>query len=101
MSGVFFREVGLRLGSEAELSPDPLHVDAEDARALAAPEGGDGQAREVAQSVVGPVAERGGDLLSERVEVDVRGRVAALGWRLRDAFARGLGLGSTEEEPVE
>ena len=71
VSRVVLREVRLGIGPQAEGSPDSLHVDAEDAGALAATEGGDGQAGQVAHRVVGAVSERGGDLLPERVEIDV------------------------------
>ena len=65
------RQLGLGLGSQPEGAADSLHVDAEDARPLAAPEGGDGQPREVTHRRVGPVAERGGDLLAQGLEVDL------------------------------
>ena len=71
MAGVVLGEVGLRLGPQAEGASDALHVDAEDPRALAAAEGGDRQAGQVSQGVVRAVAERGRDLLAQRVEVDV------------------------------
>ena len=65
------REVGLGLGSEAEGASDSLHVDAEDARAFAAAERGDREPGQVPERGVRAVPERGGDLLAERVEVDV------------------------------
>ena len=68
---VVLGQVGLRLGSQAERAADPLHVDAEHARALAAAEGGDRQPGQVAQRGVVAVAQRGGDLLAQRVEVDL------------------------------
>ena len=101
VSGVVLGEVGLGLGPEAEGASDALNVDAEDARALAAAEGGDGQAGQVSQRIVRPVSERGRDLLSERVEVDVA-VVRSVGARgLGDVLACGLRLGGAEEEAVE
>src|SRR5258708_4312785 len=67
------RKSGWWLRAQAERAPDPLHVHAEHPRALAASEGGDREARKVAHRRVRAVAERRGDLLAERVEVDLLG----------------------------
>ena len=98
---VVLGEVGLGLGSEAERAPDALHVDAEDAGALAAAERGDRQPGEVPERGVGAVSQRGGDLLAERVEVDVASAARRPCLGLGDAPAGGLGLGGAEEEAVE
>ena len=55
---VVLRELGLGLGAQAERAADPLHVDAEHARALAAAERGDREPREVAHRGLGAVTER-------------------------------------------
>jgi hypothetical protein len=95
------RQVGLRLGAQAERAPDALHVDADDARALTlAPERRDREAREVAHLALATLAQGAGDLLAQRLEVELgAGRVdpAALG----DALAHGGELGRAEEEAVE
>ena len=71
-------QVGLRLGAQPERAADPLDVDAEHARALAAPERGDREPREVAHRGIRAVPQRRGDLLAQRVEVDLgRPRIAA------------------------
>ena len=60
-----------RLGLQAECAPDPLDVDAQYARALAAAsEGGDRQPGEVAQGGLVAGADGLEDLLAQRVEVD-------------------------------
>ncbi len=71
MPGVILGEVGLGLGPQAERAADPLHVDAENARALAAAERRDRQPGQVSHRVIRAVSERRRDLLAERVEVDV------------------------------
>ena len=68
---VVLGQVGLGLGAQPERAADALHVDAEHARALAAAEGGDGQAGEVAQRRLVAVAQRGGDLLAQGLEVEI------------------------------
>ena len=68
-------QIGLGLGPESEGSAYPLYVDAEHARTLATAERGDGEPGEIPERVVRPVPERGGDLLSEGVEIYVRGRL--------------------------
>src|SRR5207248_3304661 len=50
-------QVGLGLGAETQRTANPLHVDADDARALAlAAEGGDRQPREIAHRALVAVA---------------------------------------------
>ena len=71
-AGVVGRQVGLGLGAQSQRPPDALHVDAEDARALALAECGDGQPGEVAELGVGALLQGGGDLLSQRVEVELK-----------------------------
>ena len=100
--GIVFGQVGLGLGSQAEGSSYALHVDAEDAGALAAAERGDREPGQISQRVVRPVPERCGDLLAERVEVDVGLLIAALSAGASVmCLASRLGLGGAEEEPVE
>ena len=70
-AGIVVGEVGLGLGAQAERAADPLDVDAEHARALAAAERGDRQPGQVAHRGVRAVPERRGDLLAQRVEVDL------------------------------
>ena len=95
------RQVRLGLGAQPQRAADALDVDADDARALAlAPEGGDGQAREVAHERLLAVAQGLGDLLAQGLEIELgAGGVhpAALG----DALAHGGHLGGAEEEAVE
>ena len=101
---VVLGEVGLGLGAQAERAADALDVDAEDAGALAAAEGGDRQPREVAQRGLGAVAQRGGDLLAQRVEVDLAVSAAvASAPALPSVTPRrgGRGLGGAEEEALE
>ena len=70
---VVLRQLGLRLGAQAELAADALHVDADHARALAlAAERGDRQPREVAHAR--PRRRRAiacGDLPAQRLEVEL------------------------------
>ena len=60
----------LLAGGEAERAADPLHVDPDHARALAAAEGGDRQPRQVAQPVLVAGRHRLADLLAQLVDVD-------------------------------
>ena len=81
---------------------DALHVDADDARALAlAPEGRDGQAGEVAQRGVVALAYGLGDALAQLREVDLRATGVELGVLLGDVVLERLGLGRTKEEALE
>ena len=68
---IAFGEVRLRLGSQPERTADPLHVDAEHARALALAERRDREPRQIAQRRLVAVAQGGRDLLAQRLEVDV------------------------------
>jgi hypothetical protein len=93
-----------RLGLQAEGAPDPLDIDAQHARALAAAaEGGDRQPREVGEGGLVPGADRFEDLLAQRVEVDpVAGLGAALlGVALADPGLDRGALGGAEEIAVE
>ena len=95
------RQVGLGLGAQAERAADALDVDADDARALAlAPEGGDGQPREVAHQRLLAVAQGLGDLLAQRLEVEL-GALGVHPAALGDPLAHGRHLGGAEEEAVE
>ena len=104
---VVLGELGLGLRTQAQRPADPLHVDPEHARALAATEGSDRQAGQVAQRGLVAVAQRGGDLLAQRVEVDLAlaltlRRVAGVhALTLGHAAARGRRLGRAEEETLE
>ena len=93
----------LRPGGEAEGAADPLHVDADHARALAAAERGDRQPRQIAHLVLVARFHRLADRLAQLVHVEalaVAGRRPALGM-LGDAPLHRLGLGGAEEEAVE
>src|SRR5207248_8807585 len=69
-------QVGLRLGAQPERAADALDVDADDARALAlAPERGDRKPGEVAHRALVALAQRGGDLRAQLLEVERAGRV--------------------------
>jgi hypothetical protein len=59
VSRVLLWEIGLGLGAETERAPDPLHVDAQDAGALAAAERGDGQAGQISEGGVRSVSHGG------------------------------------------
>ncbi len=86
------------LGLEAERAADPLDVDADDARALAAAaECGDREPREVAHLPVLAVADRLADGLAQALEVDLA--VEALG--LGECALERLGLRGAEEVAVE
>ncbi len=101
---VVLGQVGLRVGAQAERAADALHVDADHPAALAPPERRDGQPGEVAHRALRAVAQRGGDLLAQRVEVRLAevGQVHALAVALlaHPLAHRGL-LGGAEEEAVE
>ena len=107
VAGVVLGELGLRLRTQAQRPADALYVDAEHARALAAAEGSDRQAGEVAQRGLVAAAQRGGDLLAQRVDVDLAlaltlGRVAGVhALTLGHAAARGRRLGRAEKETLE
>ena len=76
---VVLGQLGLRLGAQAERAADPLHVDADHARALlAARERRDRHPREVAHRALRAVAQRRRDLRAQRVEL-VLGELAELG----------------------
>ena len=86
----------LGLGAQAERAPDALDVDADDPRAVARPpECRDREAREVAHEALRAVAQRRGDLLAQRLEVDIAALAAVGSARLAFADAlddrRGLG----------
>ena len=101
-AGIVGRQVGLGLGAQAQRPADPLDVDAEHPRALAPAEGGDGQPGEIAELGVGALLQGGGDLLAERVEVELEvGAGALAGGALGDVLAARLGLGGAEEEALE
>ena len=69
-------------GLQAERAADPLHVDADHARALAlAPEGGDRQPGEVAHLAVVALGDRLADRLAQLVEVEPVAALVALGPR--------------------
>ena len=96
------RQLGLGVGAQAERAADALHVDADDARALAlAAEGGDRQPREVAHGAFGAVAERGRYLLAQRVEVGLAEVVGGDPSLLAHALAHRGGLRGAEEEAIE
>src|SRR5436190_23638859 len=98
--GVGIRErLPCRLRLQIESAPDPLHVDADHARALAlAPERGDGEAGQVAHLAVGAGAHGRADALAQIVEVEP---VAALEALLGQPLLDGLALDRAEEEAVE
>ncbi len=84
---------------EAEVAPDPLHVDADHARALAtASEGADRQPGEVAHLAVVAGRDRLADRLAQLVEVEA---LAALEALLGDPPLERLRLGGAEEVAVE
>ena len=95
--------LGLRLGAGGELqrAADPLHVDADHARALAlAAEGGDRQPRQVAHLALVAVDDRLADLLAQLVDVEpLAALVALLG--LADPALDRLRLGGAEEPALE
>src|SRR2546426_982188 len=63
-------QVRLRLRTQPERTTDALHVDADHAGALVLPaEGSDRQPREIAHRRIRAVAQRGRDLLTQRVEI--------------------------------
>src|SRR4051812_42221548 len=97
------RQLGLGLGAQAQRAPDALHVDADDARAFAlTPEGGDGQAREVAHRALRAVAQRGGDLRAQLVEVEAPRRVGVVRLvLLAHVVTHGGGLGGAKEVALE
>ena len=107
--GLILADLAGRLRAQPERAPDPLHVDAEHAGALAAaPERGDRQPREVAHRRVVLLADRAQHLLAQVVEVDpLAARHAlrlllALGRRaLAHALAQRLALDGAEEEALE
>ena len=89
-----------RLRLQAERAADPLHVDADDAGALAlAAEGCDRQPGEVSHLAVVARGDRLADRLAQLVEVEAVAAARALG--LGQPLLEGLGLGCTEEEAVE
>ena len=100
-------------GGEPERAPDPLHVDADHAGALAAAEGGDRQPRQVAHGVLVAGRHRLADLLAQLVDVDLVAAclagalaLAALAdlaplTLLGDPVLDRLGLGGAEEVAVE
>ena len=90
-------------GGEAEGAADPLHVDADHARALGAAEGGDRQPRQVAHRVLVAGLHRLADRFAQLVHVEalaVAGRRPALGVLGHPALDR-LRLGGAEEVAVE
>ena len=95
----------LRPGGQPEGAADPLHVDADHARALAAAEGGDRQPRQVPHPVLVAFGDRFADLLAELFEVDpLAFAAAALAGPLAvlaDPALDRLGLGGAEEVAVE
>ena len=101
---VVARQLGLGLGAQAERAADALDVDADDARARAgAPEGRDRQPREVAHRALRAVAQRGGDLAAQLLEVHLAALAAldAAGRALLDALDDRRQLGRAEEEALE
>ena len=85
--------------AQVERAPDPLHVDADHARALAlAAEGGHREPREVAHLAVVALPDRSLDLAPQVVEVDA---LAALEAGLLQAPLHRLRLDGAEEEAVE
>ena len=87
-------------GLEAERAADPLHVDPDHARALAAaPERGDREPRQVAHLAVAALGDRLADRLAQLVEVEALAALVALA--LADPAVERLGLGGAEEEAVE
>ncbi len=70
VAGILGRQLRLGLGAQTERATDPLHVYADHARALlAAGERRDRHSREVAHGALRAIAQRGGDLRSQRVEL--------------------------------
>ena len=89
-------------GREPERAADPLHVDADHARALAlAAEGGDRQPRQVAHLAVVALDDRLADLLAQLVDVEPLAALVALRLLLADPALDRLGLGGAEEAAVE
>src|SRR6185436_8371126 len=87
------------LALEPERAPDPLHVHADHAGALAlAAERGDRELREVAHLAVRAGADRVADALPERLEVELLAAAEAL---LRQSLLERLALDRAEEEAVE
>ncbi len=95
------RQIGLGLGAQAERAADALHVDADDPGALAlAAERRDRQAGEVAHAALGALGQGLGDLLAQRLEVELGARRVDPA-ALADALAHGRHLGGAEEEALE
>jgi hypothetical protein len=93
------RRLLAHLAAQLERAPDPLHVHADHAAALAlAPERGDREPGEVAHLAVGALAHRVPDGLAECVEVEL---VAAAEALLAQAALDRLLLDRPEEEAVE
>ena len=95
--------LGRRLGpgGEPEGAPDPLHVDADDAGALAlAAEGGDREPGQVAHLALVSLEDRLAHLLAQLVDVEPLAALLAPAL-LADAALDRLGLGDAEEPAVE
>jgi len=92
-------EVRLRFRAQPQRPADTLHVDADHAGALAAPERRDRQARQVTHRTIRPVADRGGDLAAKRFEVDLIAAVDRI--TLADLIVCRLGFRGAEEEALE
>ena len=91
----------LRPRRELQRAADPLHVDADHARALAlAAEGGDRQPRQVAHLALVAVEDRLADLLAQLVDVEPLGALVAL-LGLADLALDRLRLGGAEEPALE
>jgi len=96
------RELGLGLSAQAEGAADPLHVDADHARAfLALGERRDRHPREVAHRPLGAVAHGRRDLRAQRVELVVGQLVEHRAVLLAHALANRRELDRAEEEAVE
>ena len=97
---MYFAVVAAPPRLQAQRAPDPLHVHADHARALALPaEGGHREAGQVTHRAVVALGDRAPDRLAQLVQVDAIAR--ALEALLLDPAVECLRLRGAEEVPVE
>src|SRR3984957_2528835 len=101
-AGVPRRQLQLGLRAQAERPADALYVHADHARALLAPgERGDRHAREIAHCSLRAVAQSGGDLCAQLLEVLLGELAQRRALTLANALLDGSNLRGAEEEAVE
>ena len=99
---VLRRQLRLGLGAQAERAADALHVHADHPRALlAARERRDRHAREIAHRALRAVAQGGGDLRAQLLELLLGELAERCVLALADALSDGSDLRRAEEEAVE